>query len=1010
MDLRASLGGRIAALRAVLIFLLLTPTSIRAQSTATLQGRVLDTSDASVPGASISVRNASTGFHRAVRTDSDGRYQVAPMPAGSYEITATATGFKSVVIQELYFDVGRTLVRDFRLEVGNQAETIIVTADSPLIDRVSTTVGQVVTGQAVHEIPLNGQHFIDLALLVPGSVAPSQTAFSAAPLRGIGALAVNTTGNREEAVAFVVNGVSSNNLTFGSLMYEPSIPSIHEFRIDNSAFSAEFGHVSGAIVNIVTQSGSDEFHGEAFEFLRNDAFDARNFFEYTSSGPHPFNRNQFGGSAGGPLIRGRTFFFTTYDGLRQRQGLDINSLVLSDQQRAAAADPAVQRLIALVPRANVVDADGTSRFVGSADASVSADRWTIDVRHNIGQGSRLHGYYGIQRSTSIEPTALGNTIPGFGSISRPLRSLVTAEVTQTLGPSLVNEARFGRSGLSGDVVPASQLNPADFGIRDGVSRPIGLPQMIVAGGLDFGGPAFFPQGRNDASYVFVDTMSKLRGMHSMRFGGEYRDFLNENFAEGTGLFNFPTVASFLAGTANAFSVTLGERRNHIRQRATGLFFGDSLRTGPYVTVELGLRYEWHVTPTEQDNQFVVFDAATASLLQVGVDVPRIYQQNNLNFEPRAGVAWDMSHAGRTVLRAAYGRAVDEPGTTAVRDTASNPPFATPLAAVGSIPLATAVAMTRPDGLAPATIDPEFKNASLQSWNVNLQQQLSGSLAGTIGYYGSRGTNLRISRNLNQPINGVRPFVALSPSSPILPNTPLGNIMQVESTGFSRYAALWLSLSKRLSAGLQFEGSYTWSTSRDTNSLNSSGFAVQNSYDIPGQYGLSDFDARHRFVLSALYQLPFTSHAMTRGWQVAVVTQFQSGNPVNIVTSNSTLNGEANTVRPDVTGPIRIIGSVDQWFDTSVFVAADHFGNLGRNVVIGPGFANTDVSIIKTVKPAGQVGLQLRVDAFNVFNHTNFGPPGNVVGSPSFGEITRTRLPTGEAGSSRQIQFGMKMSF
>jgi hypothetical protein len=299
---------------------------------------------------------------------------------------------------------------------------------------------------------------------------------------------------------------------------------------------------------------------------------------------------------------------------------------------------------------------------------------------------------------------------------------------------------------------------------------------------------------------------------------------------------------------------------------------------------------------------------------------------------------------------------------------------------------------------------------MQSWNVNLQRQLARELAVTLGYSGSRGRNLRISRNINQPVGGIRPFAALAASSPILPGTPLGNITQVDSSGFSSYQSAWVAVTKRLSHGLQLDSSYTWSKSLDTNSLNSQGFAVQDSYNIPGQYGLSDFDARHRFVLSATYVLPFTGHVLTRGWQLATIVQSQSGNPVNIVTSNSILNGVPNSVRPDVTGPIRIIGSVDRWFDPSVFVAADHFGNLGRNVVIGPGFNNTDVSLIKNARPGGRLGLQLRVDVFDVFNHPNFGPPGNIVGSPAFGKITRTRLPTGEAGSSRQIQLATRLSF
>jgi hypothetical protein len=440
-----------------------------------------------------------------------------------------------------------------------------------------------------------------------------------------------------------------------------------------------------------------------------------------------------------------------------------------------------------------------------------------------------------------------------------------------------------------------------------------------------------------------------------------------------------------------------------------LFAQDRITVRHDFTLELGMRYEWHVTPTEREDRFVVFDAASGSLLRVGVDVDRIYRQNNRNVEPRVGVAWDASGDGRTVVRAAYARAVDQPGTTAVRDTASNPPFGVPLTASGSIPFNGAIDTARPAGLAPATTDPEFRNASLQSWDVNVQRQLARDMAATVGYMGSRGSNLRISRNLNQPIDGARPFPVVSASSPILPGVPLGNITQVESSGFSTYHGAWAAITKRLSGGLQFDASYTWSKSLDTNSLNSSGFAVQDSYDIPNQYGLSDFDARHRFVLTAMYALPFTGHVLARGWHVATIVQSQSGNPVNIVTSNSSLNGLPNTVRPDATGPIEIVGSVNQWFDPSRFVAVDRFGTLGRNVVIGPAFHNTDLSLIRRDR-LGRMGLEFRVDVFDVFNHPNFGPPGNVVGSATFGKISRTRLPTGEAGSSRQIQLVARLSF
>ena len=252
-----------------------------------------------VPGASVVVRNSATGFTSTTSSDDQGRYHVPGIPAGAYQVTAEAPGFSSERIEALTFEVGRTLVRDFKLAV-DQRETVVVNAELPLLDRAKSVVGHVVPATTVQEIPLNGRHFIDLGSLAPGSVAPSQTGFSSPPIRGIGALALNTAGNREEAVGYIVNGVSTTNMVYGQLNFSPPIASIQEFKIDNSTFSAEYGDVSGAIVNLVTRSGTDRFRGEAFEFFRHDALDARNFFEFTTPDPHPFSATS---SAAHPAVR-----------------------------------------------------------------------------------------------------------------------------------------------------------------------------------------------------------------------------------------------------------------------------------------------------------------------------------------------------------------------------------------------------------------------------------------------------------------------------------------------------------------------------------------------------------------------------------------------------------------------------------------------------------------------------------------------------------------------------------
>lgn len=982
-----------------------------AQSTASIEGLVTDQQGALIAGAEIAASDFAIGVERVSVTDVAGRYQIAALPVGDYRLEVRVNGFKTQIIERIRIEVGRRMTQDFQLQVGDISQTVTVTSDGELIERATTSVGHVIDRVVVQKAPLNGRYFLDLGLLVPGSVTPSQSGFSTVPSRGVGALAINTAGNREETVNFMINGITLNNMVFSSISFQPSIDTIQEFKVDNSTFSAQYGHNSGAVVNIATRSGANAFHGELFEFLRNDAFDARNFFTFTSSEPPPFKRNQFGGHLGGPLIKDKAFFFFSYEGLRQRQRVDLNSLVLSNSERTSATNPVIIRLIDLIPTANFVDSSGTSRFIGSATAPVDVDQWAVDISYNLTGKDRLHGYYALQRVETSEPNRFGNTVPNFGHDFYARRQILTLNHTHSFGPALVNEARIGFNRTYGTNTPSTQLNPADFGIRAGRSEPIGLPQISIAGGaLNFGGPSLFPAGRGDTMFVLANTLSILRKLHSFKVGGEFRKFLNNNFRLGTGAFNFPNVASFLSDNANSFSVTLGNQTSSIAQGALGLFVQDNFKVRPNLTLELGLRYEWNMTPTERYDRFIVFDPQSVSLLQVGKHIGEVYHQNNKNFQPRVGFVWAPFKGSKTVLRAAYALLVDQPMTSVVTGTSANPPLAIPLTFTGTIRFENAIDVAGASGLAPVTIDHEFDNAYVQSWNLNVQRELTPNLAVTVGYFGSKGTHLILRRNINQPINGVRPFPTLSSSSPILPGTPLGNITQVESSGNSSYNALWITAHHRLARGLQFNASYTWSKSIDYNSLSSQGVVVQNSYDVRSDRGPSDFDARHRLVVTAIYELPFSGSQLVEGWQFAAIVQSQSGSPVNIVTSNSTINGVVNTLRPDVTGPIDLIGSVDRWFDTSVFISVARFGNLGRNVVIGPTFNNLDFSVIKTMRLGEQVRMQLRAEFFDLLNHANFGQPGSVVGPPTFGSITNTRFPTGESGSSRQMQLALKLSF
>ena len=984
--------------------------STSAQSTASIEGQVVDQQKAVIGGARITLVDSAIGIERETTCDEDGRYHFAALPVGDYTIAVSASGFKKQVIEELRIEVARRIIQDFELEVGDVSEQVTISSTNDLVERATTSIGHVIDRRMVKDIPLNGRYFLDLGLLLPGSVTPPQGAFSAAPMRGLGSLAIVTAGNREETVNYMVNGITLNNLTFSSISFQPSISTIQEFKADNSTFSAEYGESSGAVVNIATRSGANDFHGEIFEFFRNDALDARNFFELTSDEPAPFKRNQFGGNVGGALIRDKLFYFFSYEGLRQRQGLNLNSLVLSDAQRTETTDPVIARLIGLIPRANFVDSSGAPRFVSSAGAPVTVDQWTIDIAYNLGERDRLHGYYAVQDSETTEPNRTGNTIPGFGHVARALRQILTVNETHTFSESVINEVRLGFNRFSSSSTPLAQLNPAELGIRNGVQQAIGIPQINIAGGsLNFGGPANFPSGRGDTTFVAADTVTWLVGKHSLKFGGEFRQFLNNNFRQTTGLFNFPSIAAFLAGNANSFSITLGNQSSSIAQPALGFFAVDSYKLNPRLTLELGLRYEWNMTPSERYDRFIVFDPGSASLLRVGTSLEKVYRENNKNIQPRVGFAWSPFVDDDMVVRAAYGIYVDQPMTSVVTGLSGNPPLAVPLTFGDFIRVDEAIDVAGPAGLAPQSIDQAFKNAYVQSWNLNVQREFFKT-AVMVGYLGSKGTNLITRRNLNQPVNGVRPFPALSASSPILPSTPLGNVTEVGSSGMSSYNALWVTGTRRLSKGCQFNASWTWSKSIDYTSFSTGGVVLQNSFDLPAERGLSDFDARHRFVLSSIYDLPFDGNEWVNGWQVGVIVQSQSGNPINIVTSNSTVNGVANTVRPDVNGPVEIVGDVDQWFDTSAFIAVPRFGNLGRNVIIGPTFNNVDFSVMKTTSISERLRLQFRAEIFDLFNHANFGRPGTTVGTPAFGRITSTRFPTGESGSSRQIQFALKLIY
>ena len=1088
-----SLTRTLTAGLALLFVLLVGASAAVAQSTASLNGTVNDSSGAAVAGAKVTATNQGTGIQSATQTDDAGAYLFPSLPIGVYKVQVVAPGFQTSVVANLKLEVATSLTQNVQLKVGQAAETVEIVADAAVIETTTNSMGQVIDDKTVQDIPLNGRHFTDLSLLTPGTITPPANGFLSFPLRGQGSFGVNTAGQREDTTNWLVNGINMNDPVQNQITFQPPIDTLAESKIDNSAFPAEYGRNSGTIVNLATRSGTNNYHGEAFEFFRNNALDARNFFNsrLTSSGAPipqaPFKRNEFGAAFGGPIFKNKAFFFLAYEGLRQHQSLTITSTVPSLNQIATVTSPAVKSLITLIPippanfhqpkDLSAAQADWTG-FTGGTVANVSLNQGSADLDLELTSRDRFHAYYVVQKDLRQEPTAGGAisaNLPGFGDTRDGFRHLATLSEDHTFNAALANTVRFGFNRIHLTFTPNGFLDPTKFNIGMPLGSPAatGLPFINVAGALGFGGPTGEPQGRGDTTGVLNDTLSWLKGRHSFAFGGEIRRAYNNNIAFNIGSFTYTTMANFLADKGNAFTDQLGAGNDRIVQPSYDVFAQDSFKWTPHFTINIGLRYAWNSTPSEAIKRFTNFDTTTGTL----VSAPQPYHTNNKNFQPRIGFAWDPFKTGKTSIRAAYALMTQDPTTNIVANLSSNPLFAVPISlgsASNSITLENPFPAGTGISLGPFAINPNFDDMYAQDWNLTVQRQVSSTLGVELAYVGTKATHLQLAQNLNQPVVTIglyastRPFPTLPLTSPVLPAQcappnpvcSIGNFnvtSVVNSGGNSNYNALWATVTKHVSRGFEFLASYTYSKSLDYNSLSTGeSLVIQNAYNPRGDYGLSEFDVRHRFVLSGFYQLPFQGNRLVSGWQFGIVQQVQTGSPITPNLAIGPGPGISLTARPDLLQRVSVTGDPAQYFSNPVvcenysgplpaspkaaFPACSatpnaafdvpctfsnvptatgtfpviagtcHPGSLGRDAITGPGFLNTDFSITKNTRINERFTLQFRSEMFDLFNQPNFGNPVLTATSGSFGTIQSTRFPTGDFGSSRQIQLALKLLF
>ena len=979
-----------------------------AAQNAALTGTIKDVQGAVIPNVKITLSNIDTGVDQISNADGSGNYEFPTVRPGNYSLKAEQSGFKSYLQSPITVAVQDRARIDVILQIGETSTVVNVEAQPGTVQTDSSTLGDVVDNKKIVEIPLNGRFFLDLALLTAGTTVPSTNnrTFLAVP-SGIGMSGINASGTREDSTNYMFDGQNLSDMVQNQITFQPNVDSIQEFKVQTNAFSAEYGRNAGIIINAVSKSGTNRIHGSLWEFVRNEKLDAKNFFDRADLPIPPFKRNIYGYSVGGPIIRNRTFFFTSYEGREGREVANINSQVPTAAERATVTNPAITKLVALIPGVN----SGSNRYLATAPRKRELNQFTGRIDHNFSSRDIVFGNFISNRDSRTEPTLQGNTLPGFGDFRPAQRYLLSLGYTHVVASNITNEFRAGLNRVHISFTPdvLGVYDPNNFGLATG--SPV-LPNINVSGVMRFGGIDGFPQGRGDTTMQYSDTMAIIKGRHSIKFGAEYRRFRNNNFNGGTGgVITFASLATFLAGTPSSATQTKIPVNTSLRVNALGTFIQDDFKVNSKLTMNLGLRWEYNGVPSENYNRLAVFDFSQKKLVQVGTNgVDRPYAKQYDNFGPRVGLSYDPFGKGKTVIRTGVGLYYDQPVTNLVNNLGSNPPFSSSVNFTSGVVLASPY--SQPGGgpalIAAQAVDPNFKSGRLLSYNINIQQELAGTVF-QVAYVGSGGRHLRINGDYNQGIKGVRPIAGFS------------SINVNESASSSNYNGMWLSANKKLAKGLTFSGSYTFSKSIDTNSVSSSNPQTQDFRNLKAERALSDFDARQRFVLSGVYLLPLKSSGalmsrLAQGWSISPIINLQTGSPFSpIIPLLADGSGSlAAFDRPDVVPgqPVKLSNPAPElFFNKAAFVRhPGGFGNAGRNIITSPGFEDMDFSLAKMTHLKEGVNLQFRAEVFNILNHPNFTQPTNTVTSADFGRITATRTARGDLGSSRQLQLGLKVTF
>jgi hypothetical protein len=903
----------------------------------TILGTVSDPTGAAVADAAVGVKNIDTGLSRATLTDAAGNFLIPELPIGVYELTVQRQGFQTATVKGLRVEVAGERRVDVTLAPGRVEESVEVQATVPQVDSTRDVLGGAIEAKEVVDLPVNGRDFTKFLVLVPGASGDAGGGTDSPGSFGL----FSTNGSRGRANNYLLDGTDMNdgyrNLpaineagVFGTPATILPVEAIAEVAI-LSNFEPEYGRNSGAVVNIVTKSGTNEIHGSVFEFFRNDKLDARNFFNTKPDPQTAFRNNQYGFVLGGPFVKDKTFWLVNYEGQRERVGLnsvarvpDPREIAQATQNIGGPVNPVIARILQRnpwpAPNRPVPLFDSSPNLSVTTPATNDVDSFIVKIDHSFSQDRQLTGRYYFGDSEQSFPLALlaGNVLPGYNTFTPTRVQLVSLSYVSVYSPTRINEARFGYNRFAEDFFPEDRsFNPTSIGLNTGVTNPqdFGLPLIRVSGFANVGSTLSVPRGRVDTNWHFIDNYSWRLTQHEIKIGYEFRrTFVNGFFDAGyRGRLDFDSLEDFLAGRLGGGRSARGDSRRGTFQNSHAGYYQDSFRVNRRFTLNYGVRWDYYGVIGEERDRFSNFDPRRGLVLVGAQGLKRLYDRDWNNFSPRVSLAWDVTGQAKTVLRAGWGMFYDAfsqdffvgqlPFNTFNPGPAYNPVGPSPIlfsfSTVEQIQAGVPIFTDFLDSDVFA-VDRNFRTPYMHNLNLNIQQELSKNLVVQVGYVGSQGRKLIRYRDINQPTAAAirahnpmdaggccaaRPF----DNGPLAPSGgTFFYVNHLETSSSSGYNGLQVTLSLRDLKGFRSQVNWTWSHSIDNASDGQDYVAnatqPDNSHRADRERGPSNFDVRNRFVWTFTYDLPkFTERwkKLTQGWQLNGILTLRSGQPFHV---------------------------------------------------------------------------------------------------------------------------------